>query len=100
MNTSTLVNLLKDNNQDHEFYPTTDEIIERFYFDLNGEARKEYCFPSFNILEIGCGNGKVFREFEKLSNEQKEAREKEDERRGYASLGSCYGIEKSEILIS
>ena len=100
MNNSALVNLLKDNNQDHEFYPTTNEIIERFYFDLNGEARREYCAPSLDFLEIGCGNGKVFREFEKLSCEQKEAREKEDERRGYAALGECYGIEKSEILIN
>ena len=100
MNNSALVNLLKDNNQDHEFYPTTNEIIERFYFDLNGEARREYCAPSLDFLEIGCGNGKVFREFERLSCEQKEAREKEDESRGYAALGECYGIEKSEILIN
>ena len=100
MNTSGIVNLLKDHNQDHEFYPTTNEIIERFYFDLNGEAKREYSSQSFDILEVGCGNGKVFREFEKLSCEQKEARERENERTGYAALRSCYGIEKSEILIN
>ena len=101
MKTNNLVNLLKENDQDYEFYPTTNEIIERCYADLNNISKSDYSSSSFNLLEIGCGNGKVFKYFDLLSKRQKEVRENNDDiRYEYAKLGQCYGIEKSEILIN
>lgn len=69
-----LISELKNNNQDYEFYPTTQEIIDQVNYKisiLNGGFD--------TILDIGCGDGKTLM---KLKIEKK------------------YGIEKSEILIN
>jgi hypothetical protein len=81
-----LIKNLKENDQDFEFYPTTDEIINKFYWSLPKN--------SFDLLEIGCGNGKIFKKLEEL--------ETKDERgcRKGAYLENKFAIEKSEILIN
>jgi SAM-dependent methyltransferase len=74
---NTLVKQLKENNQDFEFYPTTNEILRQ----LNR------CLPNTNwgyspsILDIGAGSGKVL----------------ESIRSNYDNA-KCFGIEKSDIL--
>jgi hypothetical protein len=97
-----LIQELKESAQDFEFYPTTDQIIEILYSDLNGMARSEGRGKTrFDLLEIGCGNGKIFKTLEKLANEEALIRQKETNRNyGFACLGEKYGIEKSEILIN
>lgn len=52
METSKIIETLKNNREDFEFYPTTNEILEAMKKEL--EDRR---FESF--LDIGCGNGKV-----------------------------------------
>lgn len=58
-----IVSELKEADQDHEFYPTTDAIISRLASDIGlrtaDEWRGERNFASF--LDIGAGNGKVLR---------------------------------------
>jgi len=73
-----LIKNLKQAGQDQEFYPTTNEII----FALAGKLGTH---SKISILEIGAGNGKVFRKLEEFNpNLQLEK----------------FAIEQSEILIA
>lgn len=64
---SALVSDLKSMGQDHEFYPTTNEIIEALADDilmgLNARYSKKdtplYLQDVESVLDIGAGNGKV-----------------------------------------
>lgn len=58
------MNFIKQENQDFELYPTTDEIIYEFYFDLilNMESRER-----FSLLDIGAGTGKIFTKLEEIN---------------------------------
>lgn len=85
MSTQQLILELKENNQDFEFYPTTDEMLKVVVDDL---IRRD---KSIKILDIGCGNAKLksllSREIEKIEDKYK---------RWHFDY---FGIEKSEILI-
>lgn len=72
--TSQLVFDLKQADEDHEFYPTTSEMIAAVLSWLPKDAA--------SILDIGAGDGRVLAEFAKKCQ--------------YAAL---YGIEISSILI-
>jgi hypothetical protein len=72
-----LIQTLKNAGEDQEFYPTTNEII----FAL---AAKLGTHSKISILEVGAGNGKVFKKLEEFNpNLQLEK----------------FAIEQSEILI-
>ena len=73
---NALIENLKNNGQDFEWYPTTEEILKVFFKD----------YGSGSILDIGAGNGGVYTQLKKISN---------------GKWGSSfYAIEKSQILIS
>lgn len=78
--TTKLVQKLKENNEDFEWYPTTQEMIDCVKNDIN---RTYHIFDDNKnyktILDIGCGDGRVLDQLTK---------------------GKKYGIEKSTILIS
>lgn len=78
-----LVPLLKESDQDFEFYPTTQEIIDRMVADL--AYLREERFTDYGRLEsaldIGAGSGKVL-----LALREK------------AEIRSLYAIEKSTLL--
>lgn len=76
-----LVNNLKENNQDYEFYPTSKEMIKNIYDDI-GEDRK-----SVDVLDIGAGNGNFKKWFNYFGEEKK-------------IKCKYYVIEKSEILLN
>jgi hypothetical protein len=61
MTVPALVEELKQNGQDHEWYPTTDEIIGAVARDLKEEFGEGYGerLKVHSILDIGAGNGKV-----------------------------------------
>lgn len=65
-----LIDKLKDNNQNWEFYPTTAEIINK----INSLYNKG------SILDIGCGDGRTLMKLQGFDKK--------------------FGIEKSQILIS
>ena len=78
MTTSNLVETLKAAGQDHEFYPTTNEIIHALVRDVkwHGAGGK-----NASVLDIGAGNGKVLKALKELA--------------GFTDL---HAIEKSPIL--
>ena len=78
--TSALVEELKAQNEDFEFYPTTDEIIIALIKNIK-ELKDNYDFSFRSILDIGAGNGKVLTAIEKVFDRIK-----------------LYAIEKSETL--
>lgn len=78
-----LIENLKENNQDFEFYPTTKEIVEKIYYDL---SKNNFGEENYSCLDIGSGNGNFFNKFNEI--------------KGKASIRNKYAIEKSEILIS
>lgn len=73
-----LIDQLKQSDQDHEFYPTTNEIIRAMVSDLKCHIDPYNKFTS--VLDIGAGNGKVLMAFEE------------------AGLTEWHAIEKSSIL--
>ena len=79
MSVQKLVKVLKQNSEDHEFYPTTDEIIKRMIEKCGVD---DWCGCSIkSVLDIGAGNGKVLLAFKALKH-----------------APDLYAIEKSLIL--
>lgn len=88
MNTNAIISELKSFNEDHEFYPTTIEIIEAMHKDLISVIN-----DGFSILDCGAGNGKVLTELKRLG-------ELHQPKFGSAIKPTeCYAIEKSPILL-
>lgn len=85
MSTTSLVKELKQSGQDHEWYPTTREIIIAVHKDIPSIRNN-----SVTIMDIGAGDGNFFKVLDQL-----EGMRKEDDRRYYKK----YAIEKSMILI-
>jgi hypothetical protein len=78
-----LVSVLKDAAQDFEFYPTTQEIIDRLVADLAYLREEKFTHYANveSVLDIGAGSGKVLCAL-----------------RDQAQLRSLYAIEKSSVL--
>jgi len=74
MNTSAIIETLKENRQDFEWYPTTDLMIDVVKNHIPADAD--------SIMDIGAGDGRVL---EKLATK--------------CDRASLYGIEKSPILL-
>lgn len=88
-NVNNLIETLKEQGQDFEFYPTTEEIIEKIVPSILKCYDEERLYHyNFNILDIGAGNASVLSKIE----------EKFNLKNPNASLNK-YAIEKSEILI-
>lgn len=114
---ATIVANLKQNGQDFEFYPTTNEILEAMFWDIKSHKRNfwfkdentienkgydaEYEFQSVSILDIGAGNCKLLDKFHEISEAQsfidKHGRKVRDNMLG---INRYMAIEKSQILIS
>jgi len=67
------IRALKQNDEDHEFYPSTDEIIQKVVVDLIA-LMEEYHGYSANkiksILDIGAGDGRVLKAIQKGMRER------------------------------
>ncbi len=88
MKPQALINELKAYQEDNEYYPTTNEIIEALHLDLVKNVSGGY-----SILDCGAGNGKVLTELKTLGK-------KHTPQYGSPTCpGSCYAIEKSQILL-
>lgn len=86
MSVNQLVQELKENQEDYEFYPTSLEMVEPIYNSI-----QEHFGFNFNIkvLDIGCGTCNFQKHFNTL-------RKQTD--RG-AKIGDYFAIEKSKTLI-
>ena len=84
MKFNQLVTTIKENNEDFEFYPTTQEIVNALQKHLKIYLSTKYYENSriYKLLDIGCGNGSFFQKFctDDFAHVQK------------------FGIEKSNIL--
>ena len=74
MTTRRLIQENINNGTDFEFYPTTREIIEAMYWDINGplKSEKDYRAEALNIslLDIGAGNCKLYETFKEIAESQ------------------------------
>lgn len=85
-----LIQTLKDNNQDFEFYPTTNEILVKIANTLKDSLSKDHNYRQtndFTILDVCAGNGNALSALKQHLEEEKEI--------GFINL---QGIEKSPIL--
>lgn len=104
MSINSLIEELKQNNQDFEFYPTTKEMIRTIYEKSNGG----------NWLDIGCGTCNFKKYYSEIAKEQAEIYERKNEiyiKSGYKKelepknsershkINNYYVIEKSQILL-
>jgi SAM-dependent methyltransferase len=104
-----LIENLKENQQDFEFYPTTKEIVKAVYNDLAVRKRNG---KRYSILDVGCGNGGFFTKFQEIRNEVQQYHinnnidedsynfDENKNAKAIAKLGDEFAIEKSEILIN
>lgn len=108
MSINALINELKENNQDFEFYPTTKEMLKVIAPHMDNET----------VLDIGCGTcnfRKYMVEFQKeeadLYNAREKAKVREAKLRGenyypsyknfgyFSKIRKYYVMEKSKILL-
>lgn len=63
-----------NNGTDFEFYPTTREIIEAMYWDMNGPLKSEKDYRAealrISLLDIGAGNCKLYETFKEIADSQ------------------------------
>lgn len=85
---NVLVQELKKENEDFEFYPTTARMIEVINNDLNAICNRS---RHLSILDIGAGDGNFFNIIESLQQGRVEDRK---------MTFTKYAIEKSSILIN
>ena len=71
-----LLDVLKENKEDFEFYPTTDKMLETIFNDIGCKHHDR----KISLLDIGCGNCKIYNNYKD-------------------KIHSYYIIEKSKILL-
>ena len=54
--TNSLVNRLKADGQDFEFYPTTQEMLDVVIKDFYGNCASRTWQQNFNVLDVGAGD--------------------------------------------
>lgn len=77
-NTLSVVNHLKNKQEDFEWYPTTQEIIETVKASIEAQYTSHISLDRYSLLDCGAGDGRVLNQ---LAN------------------GSKYAIEKSKSLL-
>jgi len=88
MTVNNLIEQLKENNQDFEWYSTTESMIKSVLCYLNRDL--DYG-STLRVLDIGCGNGSFFEKWDSIV---------EDNKMFFRFQGiNKFGIEKSPILI-
>ena len=92
MSTAATVRALKANDEDHEFYPSTDEIIQKVVCDMC-VVLDEFHYSRHemkSVLDIGAGDGRVLKAIQKGMKE----------RNPHSPLIECYAIEKAMFHLS
>ena len=96
MSTNQIVEQLKSNGEDFEWYPTTQEIVNclaKKIFTKRSYGQGEYECKYHSVLDIGCGNGSFFEKIDRT--EEQKASMKGDYGR---MLWKRFGIERSFVL--
>ena len=87
----TLLKTLKENDQDFEFYPTSNEIIEKIHDDIRSTFNY-FRNGNLKILDIGAGDGNVLNTLQEMLSKPIE-----NDRDNFTT--TKFAIEKSMILI-
>jgi hypothetical protein len=89
---SATVRALKANDEDHEFYPSSDEIISKVVRDMCVVLEEFHYSRSEmkSVLDIGAGDGRVLKAIQKGMKE----------RNPHTSAMECYAIEKAMFHLS
>jgi SAM-dependent methyltransferase len=90
-----LIDELKKENQDYEFYPTTKEICFKVSQDIKSNT-DGYSSRNIDILDIGCGNGNALKLIQDCIWNKNDKYGNPENSNVYFKF---FGIEKSEILI-
>lgn len=93
MNTNQIVEALKETGEDFEWYPTTQEIVDRLasrIFKKRSYGHGEFECEYHSVLDIGCGNGSFFEKLDRTEPQKVNAASDYG-----VMLGCRYGIEKS-----
>lgn len=96
MSTNQIVEQLKSNGEDFEWYPTTQEIVNclaKKIFTKRSYGHGEYDCKYNSVLDIGCGNGSFFEKIDR-TEEQKASMSGDYGR----LLNKRFGIERSFVL--
>ena len=88
--TLSIVKNLKENDQDFEWYPTTDGMI--------GEVSKK-CGKIDSMLDVGAGDGRVLEMIDKLNFYKRDVSYRDEKKREWFSTVDKFAIEKSTIHI-
>lgn len=92
--TLAIIDQLKQNNEDLEWFPTTDEMIEVIAQDLEKVNFVKNGWDDFkSLLDIGCGDGRVL---QYLNNYEKKNGSVNDK---YLPF-KYFGIEKAQVHLS
>lgn len=89
--TVSLIKQIKGTESDHEWYPTTSEIISIINRDIH--AKRDSQKSALSILDIGAGNGNFFKVLDSLQSPPKDQYDKS------GLIFTKYAIEKSPMLI-
>lgn len=108
-----LLQEVKNANQDFEWYPTTNEILEALYWDIKSQNKNtwygsknvrgkqlKYDYQNIAMLDIGAGNCKLLSKFQEMSKSLYE-----EDKHGNPASGNqidfikYMAIEKSTLLI-
>ena len=81
MSVNSLIKSIKENNEDFEWYPTTEDMIK----NISNYLKKLEAFQVDSVLDVGCGNGSFLNRFNDIYNNKKL---------------KLYGIEKSPTLVN
>lgn len=105
MSALRLVEELKKNGQDHEFYPTTNEIIDALYADYKilgtRNFKGKYEYQGISLLDIGAGTCKLFNRIKEVSESKLTHDEHGNKENGdQIGINKYMVIEKSQILIN
>ena len=89
MTVNSLIQKAKEENQDFEWFPTTQEIVNEIVADIG--KRYSYYDKVARLLDIGCGNVSFFEKFDIAA-----------EKLHYNNIlvHHRYGIEKSQTLLN
>ncbi len=93
MSINSLIIFLKENNQEHELYPTSKSMLQFIYEHMNSNCHGNYGRGKIeSILDIGCGTGNFKKYLEEYCAESGNS---------YHQLKTIkhFAIEKSKILI-
>ena len=94
--TAALIETLKQNGEDFEFYPTTKAMVRAIWKHATGQDYDHRV--SWNLLDIGCGTCNFKRWINELNDEER-AKHPDSRETAQVNISTYYVMEKSRILL-